>query len=128
MSMECSALDFPCQCTQQNLQSICAVLTFDSQPKKILIFSVKDRYQFHYFNCIKVNYFFKIKYVFFLYLLLSASWKKNDLTLIYFWYQTDSVVPNTSIFFFFSRFLGVSILQLLIIYRINDYNMLTLSQ
>ena len=128
MSMECSTLDFPCQCTQQNLQSICAVLTFDSQPKKILIFSVKDRYQFHYFNCIKVNYFFKIKYVFFLYLLLSASWKKNDLTLIYFWYQTDSVVPNTSIFFFFSRFLGVSILQLLIIYRINDYNMLTLSQ
>jgi hypothetical protein len=28
----------------------------------------------------------------------------------------------------FSRFLGVSILQLLIIYRIYDYDMLTLSQ
>jgi hypothetical protein len=29
ISMECSALDFRCQCTQQKLQSICAVLTFD---------------------------------------------------------------------------------------------------
>jgi hypothetical protein len=41
------------QCTQQKLQSICAVLTFDPQPKKILIFSVKDRYQLNYFICIK---------------------------------------------------------------------------
>jgi hypothetical protein len=45
------------------------------------------------------NYFFKIKFVFFLYLRLSASWKENDLPLcIYFWYQTDSGVPNTSIY------------------------------
>jgi hypothetical protein len=34
ISMECSALGFRCQCTQQKLQSICAVLTFDSQLKK----------------------------------------------------------------------------------------------
>jgi hypothetical protein len=53
ISMECSALDFHCQCIQQKLQSICAVLTFDSQLKKILIFSVKDRYQLNYFICIK---------------------------------------------------------------------------
>jgi hypothetical protein len=29
------------------------VLTFDPQPKKILAFSVKDRYQLNYFICIK---------------------------------------------------------------------------
>ena len=56
------------------------------------------------------TYFFKIKFVFFLYLLLSASWKENELPLcIYFLYQT--VVY---------RFLGVSILQLLIVYHIYD--------
>jgi len=32
--MECSALDFRCQCTQQKLQSICAVLMVDPQLKK----------------------------------------------------------------------------------------------
>ena len=42
ISMECL-----CQCTQQKLQLICAVLTFDPQLKKILTFSV------HYFICIK---------------------------------------------------------------------------
>jgi hypothetical protein len=45
-------LNFRCQCTQQKLQSICAVLTFDPQLKKILTFSVKDRYQLNYFICI----------------------------------------------------------------------------
>jgi lipopolysaccharide assembly outer membrane protein LptD (OstA) len=34
-------------------QSICPVLTFDPQLKKILTFSVKDRYQLNYFICIK---------------------------------------------------------------------------
>ena len=53
ISMECSALNFLCQCTQQKLQSICAVLTFDHQLKKILTFSVKDRYQLNYCICIK---------------------------------------------------------------------------
>ena len=53
ISMECSALNFRCQCTQQKLQSICAVLTFNHQLKKILTFSVKDRYQLHYFICFK---------------------------------------------------------------------------
>jgi hypothetical protein len=43
ISMECKALDFQFQGTQQKLQSICAVLTFDPQLKKILTFSVKDR-------------------------------------------------------------------------------------
>jgi hypothetical protein len=34
ISMECKALDFWCQCTQQKLQSICVVLAFDPQLKK----------------------------------------------------------------------------------------------
>jgi hypothetical protein len=51
ISMEWSALNFRCQCTQQKLQSICAVLTFDPQLKKILTFS--DRYQLNHFICIK---------------------------------------------------------------------------
>ena len=51
--MECTALDFRCQCTQQKLKSICAVLTFDPQLKNILAFSVKHRYQLNYFICIK---------------------------------------------------------------------------
>jgi hypothetical protein len=102
ISMECTTLDFRCQCTQQKLQSICAVLTFDPQLNNILTFSVKDRYQLFYlyerFQC-RDNYFFKIKFVIFLYLRLSASWKENDLPLcIYFWYQTDSEIPNTSIY------------------------------
>jgi hypothetical protein len=45
--------DFRCQCTQQKLQSICTVLTFDHQLKNILTFSVKYRYQLKYFICIK---------------------------------------------------------------------------
>ena len=81
ISMACSALDFQCQCTQRKLQSICAVLTFDPQLKKILIFSVKDKsiklfYLYQRLQC-RDNYFFKIKFVFFLYLLLSSSWKKK---------------------------------------------------
>jgi hypothetical protein len=53
ISMELLALNFRCQCTQQKLQSIFAVLTFDPKLKKILTFSVKDRYQLNYFICIK---------------------------------------------------------------------------
>ena len=51
--MDKSALNFRCQCTQQKLQSICAVLTFDPQLKKFLAFSVKDRYRLNDFICIK---------------------------------------------------------------------------
>ena len=51
--MKCTALDFRCQCTQQQLKSICAVLAFDPQLKNILAFSGKHRYQLNYFICIK---------------------------------------------------------------------------
>ena len=84
ISMECSALNFRCQYTQQKLQLMCAVLTFDPQ-YIFLAFSVKDRYQLNYSICIRLqcrdNNFFKIKFVFFLYLLLSASRKKTDMPL-----------------------------------------------
>jgi hypothetical protein len=50
-SMELLALNFRCQCTQQKLQSICAVLAFDPQLKNILTF-VKDRFQLNYVMCI----------------------------------------------------------------------------
>jgi hypothetical protein len=57
--------------------------------------SIKLFYLYQRLQCTG-NYFFKIKIVLFLYLLLSALWKKNDLS----WYI--SVI---------SCFLGVSILQ-----------------
>ena len=53
ISMDQSALNFRCQYAKQKLQSICAVLTFDPQLKKIWAFSVKDRYQLNYFIRIK---------------------------------------------------------------------------
>jgi hypothetical protein len=49
--------------------------------------SIKLFYLYQRLQC-RDNYFFKIKFVFFLYLRLSASWKENDLPLcIYFCYQ-----------------------------------------
>ena len=44
ISMELLELNFRCQCTQQKLHSICAVLTFDPQLKQILTFSVNKGY------------------------------------------------------------------------------------
>ena len=76
--MAIQALDFRCQCTQHKLQSICAVLTFDPQLSKNLnIFckrqiSIKLSYLYQRYEY-RDNYFFKIKFVFFLYLLLSVS-------------------------------------------------------
>ena len=65
ISMECKALDFRCQCTQQIhvLQSTCAVLTFDPQ-KNLNIFckrqiSIKLFYLYQRHQC-RDNYFFKI--------------------------------------------------------------------
>ena len=83
ISMELQALNFRCQCTQQKLQSVCAVSTFDPQLKKILEFSVKDRYQLNYFICIKdfnVETIASLKlnlFSFFICGCLSVSWKEN---------------------------------------------------
>jgi hypothetical protein len=60
--------------------------------------SIKLFYLYQRLQC-RDKYFFKIKFVFFPYLRLSASSMENDLPFcIYFWYQTDSEVPNTSIY------------------------------
>ena len=101
ISMKCTALDFRCQCTQQKLQTISAVLTFDPQLKNILAFSVKDIYQLNYFICIKdfnaeTITSLKLNLIFFLYLRLSALWKENDLLLcIYVWYIRQTVRYQT---------------------------------
>ena len=103
ISMECSAFDFRCQCTQQKLQSICAILTFDPQLQKHLNIFCKRRISIKLFYLYqrlqyRDNYSFRIKFVFFLYLRMSAS-KESDLSFcIYFWYQTDRGVRNTSIY------------------------------
>jgi hypothetical protein len=104
ISMECSVLNFRCQCTQQQFQSICAVLNFDPQLKKILSFSVKDRYQLNYFICIKgfnAETITSLKLNLFSFFICGCQHheRKNDLPLcIYFWYQTDSGVPNTNMY------------------------------
>ena len=101
ISMELLALNFRCQCTQQKLQSICAILMFDPQLKKKFCkrqISIKLFYLYQRLQC-RDKYFFKIKFVFFFYLRRSASSKENDLPLcIYFWYQTDSGVQNVSFY------------------------------
>ena len=98
ISMEWSELNFRCQCTQQKLQSICAVLTFDPQ---LNIFckrqiSIKLFYLYQSLQC-RDNYFFKIKFVFFLYLRCQHQ-RKIICLYVYISDITDSEVPNTSIY------------------------------
>ena len=102
ISMEYSTLDFRCQCTQQKLQSICAVLTFDHQLKFFLTLSVKDRYQLNYFICIKdfnAETITSLKFnLFSFFICCCQHHERKRSAFIYFWYQTDSGVPNTSIY------------------------------
>ena len=79
ISMECSAFNFRCQCTQQKLQSICAVLTFDPQHKKTL----------NYFICIKglnaeTITSLKLNWFSFFICCCQHHEKKNRYTFIYF--------------------------------------------
>ena len=75
-----------------------------NQLKECFTFSVKDRYQLNYFICIKdfnaqtiaslkLNLFY-----FFIYCSAVSIMKGKRPVLIYFCYQTDSEVPNTSIY------------------------------
>ena len=105
ISMECSALNFQCQCTQQKLQSICAVLTFDHQLKKILTFSVKDRYQLNYFICIKdfnAETITSLELNLFSFFICGYQHHQRKTICPYVYisvrYQTDSEVLNTSIY------------------------------
>jgi hypothetical protein len=128
--MEYIALDFPCQCTQQELQSICAVLTFDPQLKKILTFSVKDRYQLNYFICIEdlnTETITSLKLNLFSFFICYCQHHETKMICLYIFLILDRYW-GTEQQYLYSRFLGVSILQLLMVYRIYDYKMLTLSQ
>jgi hypothetical protein len=124
--MECIALDFRCQCTQQKLQLICAVLMFDLQLKKILTFSVKDRYQLNYFICIKhlnTETITSLKLNLFSFLICCCQHHERKMICLYIFLISDRYwVLNISIYS------AVSIFQLLIIYRIYNYEMLTLLQ
>ena len=139
ISMECKALDFRCQCIQQKLQSICAVLTFDPQLKKILTFSVKDRSQLNYFVCIKdfnAETITSLKLNFFSFFICGCQHHERKTICLYVYISDIRQIGGcrTPVFIqpfswcLISRFLGVFILQLLTIYRIYDYDMLTLSQ
>ena len=130
ISMECTALDFRCQCTQQKLQSICTILTLDPQLKKILTFSVKDRYQLNYFICIKdfnAETITSLKLNLFSFFICCCQHHERKTICLYIFLISDRQW-GTEHQYLFSRFLGASILQLLIIYHISDYDMLTLSQ
>jgi hypothetical protein len=87
--------------------------------------SIKLLYLYQRLQC-RDNYFFKIKFVFFLYLLLSVYHETKTICLYIF--LISDIYWGTEHQYLFSGFLGVSILQLLIIYCIYDYDMLTLSQ
>ena len=116
--MKCSAPDFRCQCTQRKVQSICGVLTLLNIFCKRQI-SIKLFYLYQRLQCTD-NYFFKIKFVLFTAACQHRERKTMCLDIFL------SVGYRTPVFL--SRFLGISILQLLIIYCICDNDMLTLSQ
>ena len=97
--------------------------------KKILTFSVKDRYQLNYFICIKdfnaeTNTSLKLNLFSFFICGCPHHQRKTICLYVY----ISDIRRGTEHQYLFSGFLGVSILQLLIIYRIYDYDMLTLSQ
>ena len=121
MLMECYALYFRCQCTQRKLQSICGGL------------SAKDRYQLNYFLCIKdfnaqtitcfkLNLFSSL--IDFIYCRQNHERKTICLDIFFLSDRQWGIEPQHLL----CRFLGISILQLFIIYRMHDYAMLTLSQ
>ena len=126
ISMKCKALDFRCQCTQRKLQSICAVLTFDPQLEKNLNIFCKRQISiklFYLYQRLQEKYCFKINLFFFF--ICCCQHHERKTICLYIFLISDMGTKHQ---YLFSRFLGVSILQLLIIYRIYDYDMLTLSQ
>jgi hypothetical protein len=115
--MAIQTLDFRYQCTQQKLQSICAVLTFDPQLLKILTFAVKDRYQLNYFICIKdmnTEKITSLKLNSFSFFICCCQYHETKMICLYIFLISD-IYWGTEHQYLFSRLLGVSILQLLII-------------
>jgi hypothetical protein len=99
--------------------------------KKILTFSVKDRYQLNYFICIKdfnAETITSLKLYLFSFFICGCEHHQRKTICLYVLFLISDRQCGTEDQYIFSGFLGVSMLQLLIIYRIYDYDMLTLSQ
>ena len=96
---------------------ICASLTFDPQLKKILAFSVKDRYQLNYFICIKdmnTETNTSLKLNLFSFVICCCQYHETKTICLYIFLISD-IYRGTEHQYLFCRFLGVSILQSLII-------------
>ena len=101
-----------------------------SELKEFLAFSVKDKYQLNYFICIKdfnVQTITSLKLNLFSSFIYCCQHHERKTTCLDIFLLSDRQW-DTDHQYLLSQFLGVSILQLLIIYRIYDYDMLTLSQ
>jgi hypothetical protein len=99
-------------------------------PKEFFTFSVKDRYQLNYFICIKdfnAQTITSLKLNLFYFFIYCCQHHERKTTCLDIFLLSDRQW-GTEHQYLLSRFLGVTILQLLIIYRIYDYDMLTLSQ
>jgi hypothetical protein len=101
-----------------------------AQLKELLTFSVKDRYQLNYFICINdfnAQTITSLKLNLFYFLIYCCQNLERKITCLGFF----SVIRQTVRYWspvLLGRFLDIFILQLLIIYRIYDYDILTLSQ
>ena len=101
-----------------------------TQLKEYFTFSVKDRYQLNYFICIKnfnaqtITSFKLNLFYFFIYCWQHHERKTTCLDI----FLLSDRQWGTEHQYLLGRFLGVSILQLLIIYSIYYYDMLMLSQ
>ena len=101
-----------------------------TQLKESFTFSVKDRYELNYFICIKnfnAQIITSLKSNLFYFFIYCCQHHERKTTCLDIFLLLDRQW-GTEHQYLLSRFLGVFILQLLIIYRIYDYDMLTLSQ
>jgi hypothetical protein len=88
-----------------------------SSTLKILTFSVKDRYQLNYFICIKdfnAETITSLKLNLFAFIICCCQYHETKTICLYIFLILD-IYGGTEYQYLFSRFLGVSILQLLII-------------
>jgi hypothetical protein len=116
-------------CTQRKHQSTSAVLMLLNL-KNFFIFSVKDRYQLNYFICVKdvnAQTITSLKLNLFYFFIYCCQHHERKTTCLDIFLLSDRQW-GTEHQYLLSCFLGVSKLQLLIIYRIYSYDMLKLSQ
>ena len=96
-----------------------------TQLKEFFTFSVKDAYQVNYFICIKVfnaQTITSVKLNLFYFFIYCCQHHERETTCLDIFLLSDRQW-GTDHQYLLSRFLGISILQLLIIYCIYDYDM-----